>query len=211
VSVPVLVRKGIDNLLPMQGRSNGIHVSNVINHICIQRGIYEDSELTDAHMTRLQLGCALEHAVIQRYQQDQPARYISLGEIAHQDTFGTPDLFDIWENRVHEIKLTWMSESIAADPTGKKFWKYWVQLKAYLKMLGLTTGVLEVCFVNGAYGFLQRPKIDTPPQFYAWEWEFTQGELDRNWAMIMNHVEPTAIELGMVKINGVWRYAEKGD
>lgn len=176
-----LVSRGIPDLLPMTDRSAGVHISEIIYDLCIQLGVFEESD-EGPDMTRMQLGQALEHAIIQRYREQDKKRYIQPGEQECDDLFGTPDLMDIIEWAIHEIKLTWMSSNRGLDD--KKLWKYLVQLKAYCYMVKTLVGYLHVCFINGDY------KYGTPggqPTYIVWRFEFTKQELEENWKMLTTH------------------------
>ena len=74
------------DLLPMTGRSSGIHISDVI-----QRLKYIDSPPpTNAQLGRMQLGCALEWAIVHRYRVDNPE--LSPGyELEEDGIYGTFD------------------------------------------------------------------------------------------------------------------------
>jgi hypothetical protein len=170
-----LVSEGMPDLLPMTGRSPGIHVSDVIHDLCVSLGHYEPGDFDGPAMTRMQLGCALEHAIVHRFALDSPDRYVQPGELELDGLYGTPDLLDLEDGADTEIKLTWMSSR--HDPDSEKLWRYWVQIKAYCRMLELTLGRLHVCHVMGDYK-------GSGPVYRVWEREFTHQELLENWAML---------------------------
>lgn len=182
-----LVAEGLPDLLPMLHRSPGVHVSHVINDICIRLKHYtpddpEESDDGGGRLTRMGLGSAWEWALIQRYERHWPGRYVVLGELERDGLYGTPDLFDTEETAVHEMKATWMSTARGANDV--KFWKYWRQLQAYCAMLGVTKGVLHVVYVNGNY------KFGTPgslPRYRVWECEWSKEEIERSWASLVRH------------------------
>lgn len=99
-------------------------------------------------------------------------------------TYYSPDylFYEEVESILGEFKLTWYSSKGA--PTGvDKFDKYFTQIKAYLYHLKMLRARLFIFFVNGQY-----PKGGPPsPQFRVWEMEFTQKELDKEWAMLLAH------------------------
>lgn len=166
------------DLLPMQGRSPGVHVSNVISDLCVRLGFFSgDTILTSVWA---QLGCALEWAVIQRYARHYPNRYAILGELEEDGLFGTPDLYDMDKNAVVEIKLSWMSTKQPVD--GPKYWRYWTQVKAYCKMVDSELGYLNVAHVMGAYD-------GKGPAWREWEARFTRKEINDNWQMLLNNAE----------------------
>ena len=179
-----LVQDGAPTLLPMQGRSACIHVSDVIRDLCVQLGHFSDDR--DMNMAQLELGCAFEHAIISRYALHDPARYTQPGEIMVDGLPGTPDLFDVVDYMPHEIKCTWMSTKRA--PGDEKFWKYEVQLKAYCYMLGANVAKLHVCYVNGDYK-------NSGPVYRVWQYTWTDNELAENWMMLKSRRDSMKLEL----------------
>ncbi len=191
-----LIREGAPELLPMEGRSPGIHVSTLIHELCITLGHYKDTGPVNAEgRARMELGNALEHAIIQRFALDQPKRFMQLGELMLDDIYGTPDLYDFVDRCDCEIKLTWMSAKWG--PGSQKFWKYEVQLKAYCRMMKLSKGRLHVGFVNGNY----RRGNGGGPMYRIWEYDFTQRELQDNWDMLKRQADRPRIE-NLYKITG---------
>jgi hypothetical protein len=166
----------------MLGRSPGIHLSGVIRDLAIRLGYLkpqsrdtEAEEITGSNY--MQLGCGMEYALIQRYTEDEPNRYFCPGELCIDDIYLTPDMFDGIRWAVHEIKMTWKID--VADPMHDKFWMYRTQLKAYCYALQSTVGHLHVAHVNGT-GF-------GGPTYKEYAWEWSVGELKRNWRMIVGH------------------------
>lgn len=174
-----LISDVMPELLPMQGRSPGVHVSSIISRMCIALGHFKDDgkDLPKAYM---ELGCALEHAIIQRFALDDPDRYQQPGELELDNMFGTPDLLDLTDEAVIEIKLTWMSSN--HEPDSQKFWRYWVQLKAYCKMMGWPLGRLHVCHIVGDWR-------GSGPIYRVWECKFDREELDDNWFALQTNAE----------------------
>lgn len=183
---------GIPDLLPMQERSEGAHVSDIIRYLCIQLGHFEDAgDISDMEaedqvrlLTRWQLGSAMERAIANRFSEHFPERYIQPGELSQDGLYLTPDLLDVEDYAVEEIKLTWMSTR--HEPNSKKFWKYWVQLKAYCHVLQTGLGRLSVCFLNGNYRW---GDPGASPVYRRWEAEFTRQELQENWNMLLKNKE----------------------
>lgn len=179
MSSPRLVQAGLLDLFPME-RSSGVHVSDPLQRIL--RSL-DPARYTDEppNQLRLNLGSALEHAIADALEKREPDRYVRPGELQLDGIFGTPDLIDLLDWTVCEIKLTWMS-CRDADPEDVKFWRYWVQLKAYCKMANAHRGRLWVVFINGDYR-------EREPVGIAWEQEFEQAELDENWGMLIGAVD----------------------
>lgn len=177
-----LIYDGAPVLLPMQGRSDGIHISTIIKELCIRLGHFKERD-EGPIQAQLELGNALEWAIIQRYILEDPDRYMAPGELELDDLFGTPDVADVEDLAIEEIKLTWMSSRHEID--SDKFWRYWVQLMAYCKMMGWTLGRLHICHVNGDYTY----DNGSGPVYRVWERRFTKAELNENWAMLLIHAE----------------------
>lgn len=180
---PRLVATGLPDLKPMV-RAEGAHVSSVIRKLCIGLGHFEDdAEGEGPDQTRLELGSAFEDALIHRYNEAFPGRYVRLPELSYDGMFGNADLFDIDDWCIVEIKCTWMSAN--HHPSSKKFWKYWVQGKAYAKMaasIGCETTKVRVVVghLNGTYNRFK----SGDPIVNHWQHNFSQSEIDSNWSMI---------------------------
>jgi hypothetical protein len=178
----VLVADKMPNLLPMQGRSEGVHVSHVIHDLCVRLNHYTPRDDEEWNQAQLELGNAFERAIIDRMQEHEPGRYIKPGEMELDDIFGTPDLLDLVDDTVHEFKCTWVSSRHENDHDGPKLWKYWLQIKCYCAMMGWNTGRLHVLFVNGNYSY----EKGSGPQYRCWEQKFTDAELKQTWKMIQS-------------------------
>lgn len=179
-----IVSTGIPTLTPMVGRSPCLHVSTIINDLCLRLGHFDsrdDPTLNPA--TYMELGSTLEHALIQRLHLHSPNRYLQPGEFSKDGIAGTPDLLDISHTDhpcivVDEIKLAWMSS--AHSPDSNKFWRYWTQLAAYCWLVETLIGRLRITFVNGDYK-------GSGPHSIVYERTFTRQELAENWMMLRNH------------------------
>ncbi len=189
MSSPRLISEGIPNLLPMQNRSPGVHVSSIIHALCVELGHYPDrgGEITPQVMTLMQLGQAFEDMLIRRMEKDDPKRYLRLGEIECDGVYLTPDLMDVIDWAVHEIKLTWKS-SRNLDIEGIKFKRYWWQLKAYCWAMETCIGRLHVGFIRGNYS------EDKIVDYKVWEWEWTKEELEANWKMLIGNIDKAKAE-----------------
>lgn len=140
---------------------------------------------------------ALEEGFARRFESLGGEQIIRPGEFTHRDIFDgyeivvhyNPDLL-IYNGvtRLGEIKATWMSD--INDLSHDKFAKYLTQIKFYLKMLRLHHARLYVFFVCGNY------KPPTVPRFKAWDLEFSQDELDSEYAMLCYH----GIHKGLFKL-----------
>lgn len=164
-------------LLPMENRSQGIHVSEVIHDLCVSMGHYEvrGEGIDPPSRIRMELGNTFEWAMINRMQENDPDRFIQPGELYFDGLYGTPDLYDYRHHRVHEMKLTWMSAK--HGPESDKYLKYWWQIKAYAKMMNVLEARLMVCHIRGLYN-------GDGPKYFEWHSTFTPLDLARNWAML---------------------------
>jgi len=117
------------DLLPMRGRSPGVHVSYVIQGICVRLGYFDEHK--DLSTAWAQLGQAHEQAIINRLTRHYPGRYHVPGELECDGIYLTPDLedldpadysdFDVAPTAkdlaviaedgkaIEEVKLSWMS------------------------------------------------------------------------------------------------------
>lgn len=189
-----LVRTGIEDLVPMKRTGNPEdHVSAIIRYMCLELGHFSgDSDIEEhevvGRQTRWELGSAFEEAVrsglAERYRKSDPHRYIVPGELESDGIIGSPDLLDMTEPSIVEVKLTWLSAR--HDPEGEKFWKYWVQLKAYCFMAGIQAGELHVCHIQGDY------RERRYPIYNVWRpigGKFRWSDLEENWQMLLSHRE----------------------
>lgn len=186
---PMLIARGIPDLLPMARTGDPVdHISHVIRSLCVRLGhftIDEDvsKEAKAQIQTRMEMGSAFEDALIvaliERYRKSDPDRFVHAGELTKDGLIGTMDLLDATDWAVLEVKLTWISSR--HGPDSEKFWKYWVQLKAYCHMAGTNLGRLHVCHINGNY------KGDRGPTYNVWEDRFSKQELEENWLMLTRH------------------------
>lgn len=170
-----LISSGIPNLLPMQGRSPGIHHSDVLSDLCIRLGHYEKSEMS---MSRVQLGCAFEDIIADRYSRHDPDRYIRPGELDIDGLPITLDLLDTYRYGPDEIKLTWMSSKWAPDD--EKFLRYRWQVMSQCIACRSRIGRRHVGHINGDYKSFN---VD----YFVWEEVFSKQELDNHKTMILRH------------------------
>jgi hypothetical protein len=159
------------DILPMRGRSSGIHLSDIIRDLSIRQGHFKDGPL---NMARANLGNALEWGLIERLMRQYPERYTRIPEIERDGIFATLDLVDKRLRRPNEFKLTWMSSG-KQEPGSKGFWKYEMQLAAQAHLLGSDTGVLPVVFAMGDYAKQREP------QYREYEYQWVKAERERLW------------------------------
>lgn len=177
-------------------RSDGLHLSRVTHDILcgLDPERYDDREGGPNWMNfimGLVFERVLEMAWLDRESQVRP-ELIRPGEVHLDGIIGTPDAYDTLLGRPEEAKCT--KKSCRQPITDNKFWHYWVQLKAYCKMLGCTEGVLWVLFINGNYNRTEKLADGShdPESGYiikGWEAKWTQLEIDENWAMLWRHAQ----------------------
>jgi len=187
---------GIPNLLPMENRSPGVHLSDLIHKVCIECGHYEEhtddidpetGEMSEDLQTLLQVGCAFETALIIRYSQQYPGLYIQPGEITLDGIHITADLMNLapdprypdLSHKITEVKCTYMSS--AEDPLGPKFWRIRAQLMAQCLAWKTLVGQIAILHVDGDYRGRRKPV------FNVWELEFSIQELRENWALLRSY------------------------
>jgi hypothetical protein len=205
---------GLDDLSPPTYRSPGLHVSTLIDRLCIRLGHYEHTAGGISDRNR-ELGQALEHAIVARFTRANPGEiFLHNPEILCDGISLTPDI--VWLSRMSDIeaKLTWMSPT--NDPTTVKMWKYLTQGKAYLYalrkvMLG-EASMREACACAEEVKWDDHPEIWNqrmqtlphdayrslyltvgfvndfrPPaeQLPCWKVDFWPEELEMNWCMLM--------------------------
>lgn len=190
------------DLLPMTDRSPGIHVSNVIARL----NGYDNDAPTNAQLGRMQLGCALEWATLQRIIK-HTSYFIPGHELESDDIYGTFDalefklarLGDPSKDRIVEIKLTWMrapplptklsilneddkSSVVLPDSSilfDEKFFAWRTQLMSYCYMYGTALGRLIAVFV----------RANGECDWRDWSVNFDHVDLTINWAMIRSCAE----------------------
>lgn len=88
---------------------------------------------------------------------------------------------------VHEIKATYKSTKTVGVTeeeflkNRKKNWMWLSQLMSYCRAKGTRHGWLHVLFLNSNYKF---PMV---PEILIYKFEFTQEELDENWALMTDY------------------------
>lgn len=185
-------------------RSSGLHMSEVYNSLYaeLEPEKYAKGDGPDA--AKMELGSAfeevLERALSTRILGDRPPEFFTQ-HAADCPLYRTPvkdgallcacgagiayspdHLIYNGSYRLGEFKCTWYS--IRDGIEAKKFDKWFCQMRAYCYHLGTGHARLYVFFVNGDYSY-------KPPyggaHIRAWDIEFTQRELDDNWALLVRH------------------------
>lgn len=194
--VVTLLSDQMPDLLPMQGRSPGLHLSDVINDLSIIQGHYQRPDANDPHLdhkqkvlaARFAIGNTFEWAMIQRMKLDNPDRYWQCGELPGFDGLVcTPDIVDKWHWRPDEFKFTWESLRYAQTPeqvlTSEKFWKRKTQLAYQALCLGTNEGTLPIMHPMGDYSYGELGG----PAYRQWLWQWTKQELIDNRDRLLSH------------------------
>lgn len=133
----------------------------------------------------------LEEALRRKYATVRPGEIISTEGIAMSPDGVNPDLI-----AGEEYKCTWMSCGKGiVDEYGQpldRFVHWFIQMKAYAKWLEVNRFLLRVLFVNGNYnrtGKLKDGSVDpeSGPTFKTFDIQFSDEEIEENWAMLINH------------------------
>lgn len=184
---------------PGYERSGGLHMSDIYNSLyeALYPKRYTQGELP---LAKLEAGMVFEEMLEEGFKvrlasTGRPGEFMTPEGVAY-----SPDLLIFnGDTTLGEIKLTWYSCRYApvsreqAEAAGQphlandrdefdseRFDKWFTQIKAYCYHLKLHKARLIVCFVNGNY----KPPT---PVVLAWDLQFSQRELDENWAMLLNH------------------------
>lgn len=212
-----LIADTIPDLLPSLDRAPGIHVSDVIQDLCISLGYYTESTICSVcgkdirehgrkrgtntryglyprrHRYRTipmgyaQFGLAVEHAFVERMILDNPSRYERLPEMTLDSLHGNLDLWDNWAWCPHEFKATWQSSRHGLS-SDKHFFYRLTQLCAYSWMRERIT---ERRINGGTLHVLYVNGNYKPPTpaYRAWDIEWTRRERAKNWDMLLKHAE----------------------
>lgn len=170
-------------------RSAGLHLSSIYKVLMqrLQPARFGGNKPMD--MQRVEIGLLfenmLERALAEKFSTVRPGEVFSDEGIAM-----SPDGVNPIEGSGEEYKATFMSsrdglyEIVEVDGARHqiprdKFVHWFVQMKGYAKWLGTRVFILRVLFICGDYS---RP---IQPQFKSYRIEFTEQEIEDNWAMLV--------------------------
>lgn len=182
-------------------RSEGLHLSDITGYILlnIDRDKYGSDD--EGKWMNFLLGLIYERALeLAWLDKEIEGNYreglIRPGEFRRDGIIGTPDAFDASYSvfsplvgrhlygRPEEFKCT--KKTLRTPITDRKFWIYWVQLKAYAYMMDCNSGVLRILHINGNYSY-----DDNDPNagyvIQSWEDTWTDLELQENWMMLLKN------------------------
>lgn len=100
------------------------------------------------------------------------------GEIERDGIVGSPDGINFMSGRLEEYKVTWKSSNNSPEDN----WRWMTQIKAYLKLTGLSECLLRVLYVMGNYK-------GSGPQYREYLLSFTEEEIEENWEMLVTHAK----------------------
>jgi len=79
---------------------------------------------------------------------------------------------------LEEYKATYLSSAHPID--GPKYWHWLVQIKCYCYAIGTRRARLRVWYIVGDWR-------GSGPQAKAWQFEFSDRDLEEAWQMVSNH------------------------
>jgi len=159
-------------------RAEGLHISDIYNALYKELEPERFGGEGGPNTTKMAMGLAWETYLEGRLddaglEASRPPEFKTSEGIAFN-----PDLLIFnGDERVCEIKLTWMADTSLHDP---RFGKWLTQAKAYCYHLGIPRARFYPLFVNGDY------KQNRDPVLRPCDIDFTAQELKENWAMLMN-------------------------
>lgn len=196
------------SLTPMgRGRKGGIHVSGLVK-AALKAITGTEPKAIDGEQpnVRMMMGFLWERALEYAFKEYMGAERKGIKKQVSAEldgVVGTPDGLDVKDGVLEEYKCTWRSIKKWHEDPEANFQYWFMQVKAYLHMLGLTKVRFFIFWVNGDYSFsckvctfekpCERHPTGRGPQVTTEEFEFTPEELEDNWAMLLAH-RPTAKE-----------------
>lgn len=204
-----VTEKPVKLLLPSsQGRGVGVHASAIIRCIATEAGILrpewaEELSLVDVReiidpvaVLRMSIGLAWEEWYIPNILGpegviDHPGEIHVDGIYMNPDGESVSTIFggspkDLKFHKIpvlHEVKATYKSISTVGDMTSKSQWMWRTQIMAYCYAKKTHLAEMHVLFLCGDYSYPIRPQVK------RFRLEFTQQELDHNWALLTEYKE----------------------
>lgn len=167
-------------LLPEDtSRPPGLHVSHIIKDICQHLNPKVYGQPMD--IPKVTMGLAFDEVLAKAIASGATGAFRP-PPIKMDGIWLSPDGVDpnIWA--VEEFKLTWYSAK-KQFPTDEVYWPWLVQVKAYCRALETRLAKFLILYINGDYA---PPKPWEPKPFGI---EFTELEIEENWAMLVNHAK----------------------
>lgn len=184
---PVQLALEFNKPAPGYVRSPGLHMSAIYGDLYAQLDPKRYGGTDGPDPVRMEAGLAfeemLEEGLRRRLLGERPGEFITEEGIVY-----SPDALFFEDDRtvLGEFKCTWQSSNgypvAEGDVFPAKADKWLCQMMAYAYHLETVYGRLIVFFVNGG-GW----KTGNGPLVLSWDIEWTQRELDENWAGLRNH------------------------
>ena len=195
---------------PQTDRNPGIHESEIVRNIALRGGVLKPQKIRVGRRGEewveeergldpvlLAVGLAWECWAAGLYPEMlwQPAEgecdqvYMNMDGLSYTED---------GELVVEEFKFTRKSSEVNKEPrvvAGE--WMWMAQVKNYCKAVGALRARLHVLYVNGNYRFSEE---GGGPQYCRYELEFTQQEIDDNWAVMGRARERMAEEKKGVEV-----------
>lgn len=176
----------VPNLCPQQNRLPGLHLTDVLQRLLnLNKGL--EGVKPYEHTLHGESGKEFEHIYRLRLQQHFPGRYIEpkplMANIGKPDDpiplHLTPDLLDVHENRVIDLKWTTKS-SLNWNPTEESAATWYIrsQLMCYCRTMGTLKGGFIIRYDRGNYRDTQIDQLECNV-------EFSQVELDSIWSEVV--------------------------
>lgn len=193
-----LINNGeLPHLVSQPNRPEGIHLSSILS----KKFGYTDRIIPETKASQeqfrvtnlMELGVMFEYAYKYYLSVMEPGRYIlDPAPLFIDGIHMTPDIIDLDREAVVDTKFT--TKSARAHPGDSRFEQWEMQLKSYCHGADLDTGQLRVCHVNGIWAFLNKKLTAKEVAkdgtlFHIWEREYTDDELEANWAIVMGYKE----------------------
>lgn len=203
--------------LPRDGsRSKGLHLSDILRDLALTSGVLAskyDTPITEEGSEVIQIGLAWED-YLSRYQHQQVEYHP--GELHYEGISMSPDgisvesVEDLTEVVVDEAWILWEYKCTRKSSRdfkdmlrlrSKKVLMWLWQIQAYRHAMNKTAvprgsacGVarLGVMFLNGNYS-KDFDDQESKPTYKLFRLEFTDEELESNWAMIMSHARSMGV------------------
>lgn len=200
--------------LPRDGkRSGGVHLSEVLRSLAFKTGVLDskyDVPLDESNTVAMQMGLSWENYLAEH---QHPEIKFHPKELKLDGIAMSPDGYSVIDDEdyadrlrvepgsfiLHEFKLTKKSSRDAKEAIRNRSKKYelWMwQIKAYRHALNklleeegeTPNGIckLHALYVNGNYS-RDDSDPESHPAYKIFVLEFTQEELETNWAMVLDH------------------------
>jgi hypothetical protein len=178
-------------------RREGLHEGDLVRAVAIRGGLLKVDKDKEDVLDPVLLCCGLAWecwaAGLYQDMMWQPPEVEYEGVLMNMDGLSYTDSGELV---VEEFKFTRKSAWVGGeDRRIEGEWRWLAQVKNYCKAMGgdeggCTRGRLHVMYVNGNYRF----KDGGGPQYWRYDLQFTQQEVDDNWQVMQRAAERLAKE-----------------